>query len=917
MPSHFKHNVLLASCALLAFGLAAGGASAKRWRRYSSPAGRARAFHLRASSPELAGGVRIYVGVRNTAHELVAGLYNSVDGHPARLLSAGAAPASSAGSWTAVPIAPVQLVAGGNYWLAILAEGGTFRSRQRTGGVCPSQISAARNLTALPNHWATGATRLDCLVAAHLTASASSPPTGAGLPSLVAGSGLPPLGAAAPSPSTPVETQPPLDKPGPPPLPPPPAPVATTLPAISGEAVEGQPLEASSGTWTESPTSYEYQWENCDTKGENCDGIVDATSSGYTPVANDVGHKLRVTVTATNEGGSTEASSTATAVIAPAPTPPVNKVPPSIDGPAEEGQLLSAHTGSWTGDPTSYEYQWEACTKAGASCAEITDAISPSYTPVAGDVGHTLRVTVTATNDMGPTKATSADTPTVVSQPVAGPQIYVSQSGAGDQSGESCATAHSRAWLDNGSNWGAGGVEPGVTVSLCGTISEPIETHGSGSDGKPIALYFTSGAKIAMGGQGCPGSGCVNVAANSEYITIDGGSGGVIEDTDSGTGKQSPAATTGIQANGCKHCTIDNLTIANLYVPKKGTQYGDTEDRGIYMQEGTAEYVTIAHDTFSDMGWAVNVESAEHSSNIAVEYNTFHAVTHGFTPTATFNGGSIGPVSFAHNYFYGNLEWEDGATDTNHVDGVHCFSADAQGYTPHYTGLYIYDNYIEVEGDNVTAPIFLEGGSGGGTTPCADKTSNIWIFNNVLWATHQNVEGGNGLLGAFSGEPHIYNNTLIGQSNGQGKCEEYNSVAQKIHYENNLATTCKTLIYAEKARFETKAMAHNLWANGGNSGEAFICENPGRQAFGLEDFSGWKSCIGGSGVEEGSKTAATAKLTLSEANDTEGKPEAGSVAIGAGANLAGLCKDTPEEALCAGIDGEARPTSGAWDIGAY
>ena len=117
------------------------------------------------------------------------------------------------------------------------------------------------------------------------------------------------------------------------------------------------------------------------------------------------------------------------------------------------------------------------------------------------------------------------------------------------------------------------------------------------------------------------------------------------------------------------------------------------------------------------------------SGHIYIEHNTFYHLTHGLA----IGGGngtasSIGQEVFAHNRFYGNINWEDGAADTNHVDGVHCFARPTD--LAHYTGLYIYDNYITTEGSNTTGPIFLEGSNGG--TPCSDKTSNVWIFNNVL-----------------------------------------------------------------------------------------------------------------------------------------------------------------------------------------
>ena len=65
------------------------------------------------------------------------------------------------------------------------------------------------------------------------------------------------------------------------------------------------------------------------------------------------------------------------------------------------GQLLAADVGVWSGLPTGYAYQWELCDGAGASCADINGATDATYTPAPGDLGSTLRVTVTATNDNG------------------------------------------------------------------------------------------------------------------------------------------------------------------------------------------------------------------------------------------------------------------------------------------------------------------------------------------------------------------------------------------------------------------------------------------------------------------------------------------------------------------------------------
>jgi hypothetical protein len=94
-----------------------------------------------------------------------------------------------------------------------------------------------------------------------------------------------------------------------------------TLPTISGTALVGQALVATHGTWSGSPTSFRYQWAQCDATGGGCFAIAGATGKTYRVRAGDVGHTLRVTVQARNASGGADASSAATSVVPPSGCP--------------------------------------------------------------------------------------------------------------------------------------------------------------------------------------------------------------------------------------------------------------------------------------------------------------------------------------------------------------------------------------------------------------------------------------------------------------------------------------------------------------------------------------------------------------------------------------------------------------------
>jgi thermitase len=186
-----------------------------------------------------------------------------------------------------------------------------------------------------------------------------------------------------------------------------PVPTNTTRPAITGTAQQGRTLSVQPGAWANSPTSFAYQWMQCDSTGAGCLPIAGATGTSYVPEAGDVGHTITVQETASNAGGSGEpASSAPTAKVLPAV--PTNSSPPSISGTAQQGQTLTADPGTWTNEPTSFTYQWQRCDSAGANCVAISSATASSYTVAPADAGSTLRVAVTAHNSGGASSPSSS-----------------------------------------------------------------------------------------------------------------------------------------------------------------------------------------------------------------------------------------------------------------------------------------------------------------------------------------------------------------------------------------------------------------------------------------------------------------------------------------------------------------------------
>jgi hypothetical protein len=225
-------------------------------------------------------------------------------------------------------------------------------------------------------------------------------------------------------------------------------------PTITGIAAEGQTLTGHNGSWFCNPAcvpsgpenrgGYEFQWQRCDAGGSTCVDIAGASQQNYVVAPADRGSPLRVAVTATNwdcdalnidcRYSSATAFSAVTSAVPgapPAPPPPPPPPPGPDDGPPisnalpvvaglpRDGYTLTASSGDWSGlVPIGYAYRWNRCT---ASCTTIAGATGTSYAVGSADVGATLTVTVTATNSLGSSVATSAPTLVVAATPSAAP----------------------------------------------------------------------------------------------------------------------------------------------------------------------------------------------------------------------------------------------------------------------------------------------------------------------------------------------------------------------------------------------------------------------------------------------------------------------------------------------------------------
>jgi len=455
--------------------------------------------------------------------------------------------------------------------------------------------------------------------------------------------------------------------------------------------------------------------------------------------------------------------------------------------------------------------------------------------------------------------------------------FYIAQNTSGSDNGVDCANAHSVVWFNTSGNWSNPKAEskigPGDTVHLCGTISSTLIVEDSGSDDNVITIFFDPGAKLSQAAWGTAESSSI-YANGKNYIVIDGGENGTIENTDNGTGLGNSVNSTFLNVSGNpSNWEVKNLTFSNMYVRAEGTEtnaYGTAAEFS-GMLNNISFHDNVVHDGnkvvyFSWYGGA--------SANISVYNNSISDSAVAITVGSGYVDSSIDNVQMYNNDLSRGLKWS--GTPTIHTDLTHVFAAHTNTQV---TGLKIYNNYYHGAcGTNTTTALFGEG-----------MIIDPKYYNNLFVMDVNPGNCSNGMIylkqddGAL-----IANNTFI--STDGVTAIELGGVTNAV-VKNNLFNNGGIAIGPFSSSSSVIESDYNLFS----SGETFL-----NGSWTQLDLPTWKTAH---------ETFELYSKTGSPLLDGNFKPQSGSPAIDHGVSLAGY--------FIVDKAGVSRPQGSSWDIGAY
>lgn len=454
---------------------------------------------------------------------------------------------------------------------------------------------------------------------------------------------------------------------------------------------------------------------------------------------------------------------------------------------------------------------------------------------------------------------------------------YVSQSGSGATNGADAADAYPLSWLNGSSSW-SGTIHAGDTVHLVGTLANAITVSGSGSSGKPITILFETNAKMVAAAAGS----FITVGGN--YIVIDGGFNGIIQNTNNGTALGNKVGSTAISAGDVSYLTVKNLTIANLYVRVAGGEDGGgTGIRSYWNGGATPHDITVSNCVLHDMQTGFNIDYGPGASNFVMASCIVSNCNWGGNAGDHGSSASLTGLSIINNRFSNWAAWEDPA-DNNHHNGFYGW-AESGGSLRNVTasGNLVGPGYT---GSHQTSGLFFSGNIG-----------SVLVYNNIFIAA-TNESWGDGMLSIWQHDGNgtniqALNNTFAGGGNGIALWFFAGSTTYVA--ENNIMENVATAISQFNNSSAPLVADYNLGYNLKPS-EAYNQSATGSSLF--ENFAQWQTA--GNDAHGGS---------LNPNLDSNYVPQPGGFAIGTGKNLSVI--------FTTDYAGNTRTNAGNWDIGAY
>lgn len=466
------------------------------------------------------------------------------------------------------------------------------------------------------------------------------------------------------------------------------------------------------------------------------------------------------------------------------------------------------------------------------------------------------------------------------------PNVYVAQTPLGQNTGADCADALSYSAVSYNM--------PGTTYHLCGTFSLPAGSSGpitisaSGTPGNPITIKFEAGASATAPYWGPNG---FIYAAGESYITVDGGANGSISATANGTTLANQSTpSSGIYFTNVSSSEIKNLTVSNIYVHRSSPndEVGTQDTWGIQWVNGSN--VTIDNNTIHDAYGCIYYTFAPSatSSTVKIFDNTAFNCNSDITTAAGGAGAILGTDLIYGNVLHDWSNWDETANQNSHA-GISVFTAGAGAQV---TGLQIYNNLVYGNMTVMTAYLSLLENPG--------TILNAYVFNNVFY----NVGTGypaDGYLDDWSSQAFVFNNTIVGRagsSNG-GSAYNQNGIGSTLY--NNIFTTCY-VGFSVNTGASIAASDYN---------DIYGCNDVGLSQGSFETtLANWQAATG----LDGHSTSGNSLLSPSSAPPYQ-LSSTSSAAFRTASNLSSYCATVP--ALCTDFAGNTRPSTGAWDMGAF